>query len=77
MGSQRQFSKDSVPGALRQRKPRRKLKAGSKDDEDPITNLPRHPAAKAVAPYSPRSELEDSYLRFLIYHCMSLRFGWS
>ncbi|TVY12801.1 hypothetical protein LARI1_G008591 [Lachnellula arida] len=88
VGSQRQRQfKASVPGALRRRKPRRKPKAGSKEDGDPIANLPRHPAAKAVAPYSPRSELEDSYLRFLIYHyvtvvcvrtltCVGPRFEW-
>ena len=67
--SQRQF-KASVPVALGRRKPRRKPKAGSKDDEEPIANMPQQLVARAVAPYSPRSELEDSYLRFLIYHCM-------
>ena len=68
VASQRQF-KASV-GARGRRKPRRKPKAGTKEDEEPIASLPRNPAAKAVAPYAPRSEIEDSYLRFLIHHCM-------
>ncbi|TVY59691.1 hypothetical protein LSUE1_G007748 [Lachnellula suecica] len=69
--SPRQF-KASI-GPRGRRKQRRKLKAG---EQEPIPVLPRSPASKAIAPYSPGSELEDSYLRFLIYHCMLSCFGF-
>lgn len=35
----------------------------------PLARLSARPPPKAVAPYVPRSESEDSQLRFLIYHC--------
>jgi hypothetical protein len=72
VGSPRQF-KASI-GPRGRRKQRRKPKAGTKEDEEPIASLSRSPAAKVVAPYSPGSEIEDSYLRFLVYHCVPPRF---
>jgi hypothetical protein len=38
--------------------------------EEPIeAKLPEAPGPKAVAPYTPATELEDSNLRFLIHYC--------
>jgi hypothetical protein len=38
--------------------------------EDPIPlPLLRPPRSKAIAPYTPRNDLEDRSIRFLIYHC--------
>lgn len=67
--SLRQF-KASI-GPRRRGKLRRKALAGVKEDAEPIGSLIRNPGPKAVAPYNPRSEVEDSNLRFLIHHCTS------
>ncbi len=52
-----------------------KLKQGRrkiKEDLEPIDGrLIRNPPPKAVAPYTAKNELEDSYLRFLLHHCQS------
>ncbi|RDL39320.1 Uncharacterized protein BP5553_03660 [Venustampulla echinocandica] len=53
----------------------------------PVARLSPQPPSKAVAPYIPRSESEDTHLRFLIYHyvtvvnmrtltCVGPRFEW-
>ena len=52
------------------RKQRRKAKSKADREGQPIEALLlQSPQPKAVVPYTPKNELEDSQLRFLIYHC--------
>jgi hypothetical protein len=56
------------------RKQRRKAKSKADADAEvqPIeARLLQSLQPKAVVPYTPKNELEDSQLRFLIYHCKS------
>jgi hypothetical protein len=64
----RQF-KVSIGPPVR-RKQRRKAKPKADAEVQPIeARLLQSPQLKAVVPYTPKNELEDSQLRFLIYHC--------
>lgn len=69
-GSPRQFR---VPLGLHvqlRQKQKRRTKARAGIELDPIDlRLLRNPPSRAVVPYTPKNELEDSNLRFLIYHC--------
>ncbi|KAG4431942.1 hypothetical protein IFR05_012587 [Cadophora sp. M221] len=59
---------DSI-GQQKQPKKRKKIKPGLA----PIDGrLIRNPPPKAVAPYKPKSELEDASLRFLIHHYVTV-----
>lgn len=54
----------------RRRKPSRKPTPAEEYEPEPVeARLIRNPHPKAVAPYTPKSELEDVQLRYLIYHC--------
>lgn len=53
-------------GQQKQPKKRKRIKPGLAPIEG---RLIRNPPPKAVAPYKPKSELEDASLRFLIHHC--------
>jgi len=74
-GSPRQFRAPIGPKTrLTRRRHRRKGKAGAQGsaEEEPEAEevrLLQTPPPRAVAPYLPKTETEDSQLRFLIYHC--------
>jgi hypothetical protein len=52
----------------RRKPPKRNFQKG-KEKEIDTSLVPKSPKPKAICPYQPKSELEDSQLRFLIYHC--------
>ncbi|KAE8446673.1 hypothetical protein EG329_011716 [Mollisiaceae sp. DMI_Dod_QoI] len=67
-GSPRQ-SKDPSGWPTRQ-KHKRRTRARPETEPEPVDmRLLQNPPSRAVVPYTPKTELEDSDLRFLIYHC--------
>ncbi|KAH6701949.1 hypothetical protein DL95DRAFT_57264 [Leptodontidium sp. 2 PMI_412] len=56
-------------GQQKQPKKRKRIKPGLAPIEG---RLIRNPPPKAVAPYKPKSELEDASLRFLIHHYVTV-----
>jgi hypothetical protein len=68
--------KAPVPSSTHARRGRHARRRKDKDKakelpENPALHLWRPPRSKAIAPYTASSELEDSNLRSLIWHCRS------
>ncbi|KUJ13029.1 uncharacterized protein LY89DRAFT_785555 [Mollisia scopiformis] len=68
-GSPRQFK---VSLGLHVRHKHRRTRTTAEENKALDVRLLRNPPGRAVVPYSPKTELEDSNLRFLIYHFVTV-----